>query len=346
MGGVVSIASVALFGAFPRIHRQLKGGCMANREFNYDVAFSFVQADEETAQSLADALADRFRVFIYSREQRRLAGTDGMESFSNVFAAEVRVVVILYREGWGETPWTRVEQTAIRNRAFEEGFDFALFVNMTESMSLPAWVPKTQIYYGLRRFGHVGAASVIESRVEARGGEPAVESALDLAERLRRAEEQATDRATFLNSPKGVEAASVEIKALFEELVRLCQLLGQQSPTQSIRVVKSEARYLVLFSAGYSLTLTWILEWANELDGSGLHIRVFRGAAGDYGSSKLRSVSEDAFDLDVLSGAHGWRGREGERRFLSSVELADLALRSLLTAVHERPEGYEINDDW
>lgn len=295
---------------------------------------------------LADALADRFKVFIYSREQRRLAGTDGMESFSNVFAAEARVVVILYREGWGETPWTRVEQTAIRNRAFEEGFDFALFVNMTESMSLPAWVPKTQIYYGLRRFGHIGAASVIESRIESRGGEPAVESALDLAERLRRAEEQAVARDKFLNSPAGVQAAEGEIKALFAELVRLSESVSQRSPAQAIRVAKSEPRYLVLYSSGYSLTLVWSLEWSNVLDRSSLYVRVFRGAAGDYASSKLRSVSEDAFDFDVLSGAHGWRGREEERRFLSSVELADLALRSLLTAVHERPEGYEINDDW
>jgi len=30
---------------------------------------------------------------------------------------EARVVVVLYRHPWGETPWTRVEQTAITDPA-------------------------------------------------------------------------------------------------------------------------------------------------------------------------------------------------------------------------------------
>jgi hypothetical protein len=35
---------------------------------------------------------------------------------------------VFYRQEWGETPFTRIEQTAIRNRAFHEGHSFTLFV--------------------------------------------------------------------------------------------------------------------------------------------------------------------------------------------------------------------------
>ncbi len=49
---------------------------------------------------------------------------------------------------------------------------------------MPAWLPKTQLYYGLERFGLDGAAGVIEARIQAQGGEPHVESVADRAARV------------------------------------------------------------------------------------------------------------------------------------------------------------------
>jgi hypothetical protein len=36
------------------------------------------------------------------------------DQFSKVFGEESRVVAILYREQWGQTKWTRIEETAIK----------------------------------------------------------------------------------------------------------------------------------------------------------------------------------------------------------------------------------------
>ena len=59
---------------------------------------------------LNDLLQDRFRTFIYSKAQERIAGTDGEETFSKVFGSEARTVAILYRPEWGTTRWTRTDR--------------------------------------------------------------------------------------------------------------------------------------------------------------------------------------------------------------------------------------------
>ena len=60
--------------------------------------------------------------FIYTKNQEEIAGKDGENTFNKVFGEEARVVVVLYRKGWGNTSWKRIEETAIKNnRALIEG---------------------------------------------------------------------------------------------------------------------------------------------------------------------------------------------------------------------------------
>jgi hypothetical protein len=86
-------------------------------DFKYDIAFSFVKDDEGLATQLDDRVRDRYRTFLYSRSQEQLGGTDGEKTFNAVFGKEARIVTVLLRPEWGGTPWTRIEETAIRNRA-------------------------------------------------------------------------------------------------------------------------------------------------------------------------------------------------------------------------------------
>ena len=113
---------------------------MSAKDYKYDVAFSFLAEDEELATKINDLIYDRVKTFIYSRRQDELAGTDGEQTFNLVFGTEARTVFVLYRKGWGETPWTRIEETAIRNRAFEEGYDFVLFAPMDKPTTVPKWL--------------------------------------------------------------------------------------------------------------------------------------------------------------------------------------------------------------
>ena len=86
---------------------------MAITDPKYDVAISLLSRDEPVGAALHDRLSEGLEVFFYPRKQEDLAGTDGEESMRKPFLDDSRVVVVLYREGWGKTPWTGVEQTAI-----------------------------------------------------------------------------------------------------------------------------------------------------------------------------------------------------------------------------------------
>jgi hypothetical protein len=60
-------------------------------------------------------MQDRYKTFLYSRAQGELVGTDGEKTFNAVFGEQARIVAVLLRPEWGQTPWTRIEETAIRN---------------------------------------------------------------------------------------------------------------------------------------------------------------------------------------------------------------------------------------
>jgi hypothetical protein len=118
--------------------------------FEYDVAFSFLATDEQIAFQLNDALKGSLKTFLYSEQQKQLAGTDGEVTFNSVFGQKSRSVVILYREQWGTTPWTRIEETSIRNRAFESGYDFALLVPLDKPPTKPKWFPQNRLWMALK----------------------------------------------------------------------------------------------------------------------------------------------------------------------------------------------------
>lgn len=297
----------------------------------YDVAFSFLGQDEPTASALNDLLAERFSTFLYSKQQERLAGTDGELTFSEVFAKQSRVVVILYREAWGKTPWTRIEETAIRGRAYDDGYDFTLFIPLDAKPVLPDWLPKTQLWFGLERFGMQGAASVIEARIQQAGGTARPETAMDRAARLSRDMQRAEERARFLSSERGMKAATEYVAALLAELETLAQAIAAANPTFALRVERAPTQ-AALSLGGHSLTVAWSVQYANSLEGSALYVKTWRGPS----SLRWQGPSREElhcweYDFERLaSGAMGWRASTGDKRFFQDSSLADHCLKQLL----------------
>src|ERR1700724_1155950 len=87
-------------------------------DFEFDIAISFLSRDLDQALQLRGRLQPQLRVFVYAREQESVAATDGLESFRTVFRERARISVVLFREGWGKTPWTGVEGIGIKDRCF------------------------------------------------------------------------------------------------------------------------------------------------------------------------------------------------------------------------------------
>jgi len=297
-------------------------------DYKYDVAFSFLAQDESLATELNDLLQDRLQTFLYSKRQEELAGTDGEESFGKVFAEEARCVVVIYRTGWGETPWTRIEETAIRNRAFDDGYDFALFIPLDGSV--PRWLPKARLWLGLDRWGKSGAASVIEARVQEQGGETRQESVEDRARRLKRSLDFKEKRKRYLGSGEAVADARAEFEVLTSEIVRHIEVLKEAMGSEKY-VTKSKGLEFAVLGPQNAMGLYWRCSYSNTLDDSELEVALYTGHPPMWGVQTFEQPTKRASfkaDFDLLEPDHpGWTQRSGEKRRFRTAELAEYLVK-------------------
>ncbi len=317
---------------------------MSAINYKYDVTFSFLQEDESLAVQVNDLLQDRLSTFIYTERQREVAGTDGEVEFNKVFETESRIVVVFYRKNWGQTPWTRIEETAIRNRAYEKGYGFVLFIPLDSPPTVPEWLPRIQLWIGLERWGIEGAASVIEARVQEEGGKPKEETVADRAARINREIKKEETRNIFLTSEDGVNAANGEAKQLFSELEQLCCSVGEATDINFEKHKNENDCSLYLFSSGLTLTHCWYNRWSNTLEKSGLYVRIWQGKCGFPHIINIKDpvkLHESIFDFDMIDKSkYGWRKRTNLRRFYTSKELADSNIKLFLDKIrNKRIEG-------
>lgn len=251
-------------------------------DFQYDVAFSFMAGDEGLAVQLNDLLQERLSTFLYSERQAEIAGTDGESSFNDVFAKQARCVVILYREGWGQTSWTRIEETAIRNRAHAEGYDFALFMPLDARPTVPRWLPKNRLWIGLERWGTKGAAAVIEARAQELGASPHSETLEDRAARHARQATFENDKADALGGYNGTAAFNQGFQAITEALrLGVERLNAAQSQTQFSFVRwnnEDPASNAIVLGLADGFTLMRNLVYANSLEDAWLEATIWDGA--------------------------------------------------------------------
>lgn len=304
---------------------------MDQDNYKYDVAFSFLAGDEALATELNDLLQDRLNTFLYSKKQEELAGTDGEETFNAVFGKQARLVVVLYRAGWGETPWTRIEQTAIRNRAFDEGYDFVTFVPLDEPATVPTWLPKTQLWVGLNRWGASGTASVIEARVQELGGLPHEETIEDRAKRLERSLKFQEKRKQFLNSHEGVNLSNAEFTALGDEIERLLEVIKKSASFINYSIKRAN-RQIVLLGPHAGLSVNWQYHYANSLDNSKLDVALWKGHPPFPGVMNLfekpRRRNSLTFEFDLLKlDTPGWKTTYPAKREFDTKALAKYILK-------------------
>ena len=250
---------------------------MSNADYKYDVAFSFHSDDEGIATQLNDLLQDRFNTFLYSERQKVLAGTDGEETFNSVFREQSRCVVVFCSKEWGETPFTRIEQTAIRNRAYDHGYSFTLFIPTDKPPTIPQWLPKTQLYYGLDRFGLNGAAAVVEARIQELGGEPSIETIEDRAARLQRSKDLAQAKKQFRESEAGVDQAKEAFSELITAISEKISTIAKHNSSLSRLGLKRFHGAWELSGIGLTMMLDQKINYGDTLDGSQLTAAIFKG---------------------------------------------------------------------
>lgn len=182
--------------------------------FQYDIAFSFSADKEHVANKLNELLTNRVECFIYSERQKELAGADGEDKFNTVFQYQARIVVIILSKTWGQTKWTKIEETAIRNRGYEHGYDFVVVIPTESGIQIPKWLPKNRLWVNIERWGLKSAAASLEARVIEAYGVVKEETTLQKAK-------SAKEEISKINSNHAIINSELGVKKFYEEIERI-----------------------------------------------------------------------------------------------------------------------------
>lgn len=303
--------------------------------FQYDIAFSFTKEDEGVATQINDLLQDRYQTFLYSSAQEKLAGTDGEETFNAVFKEQARLVAVLLRPEWGSTSWTRIEQIAIKNRAYDEGYDFATFIVTVPRTPIPDWLPRTRIWYDLPRFGLDGAAAVLAARVQERGGVSVEETLAARTARLERAQNLNQEREAFAGSEAGVRASHAAHQRLVADIKASSDML--RTVGCRIQDVRYDSTTMVVGSS-VVLTVRYECKYANSLKDAALTARFYDGVPrlpGLMVSQDPRTLDSWKFAFQLVGpGRSAWVGPDGKEH--AEEALAELLLKHFLDLQQER----------
>jgi hypothetical protein len=196
----------------------------------FDVAISFLSRDLRLAETIRNELQPGLTCFVYSRHQEDVAGRDGLEQFRQIFRHDARLNVVLYRGGWGETPWTAVEEKAIEGSALHSRFRTLFLVQIEKEATLPVWVPETLINLQFAEFGLDGIVGAIKSRALELNANFRTESTLELATRLHREHANSLRRKSKEISNEALESGLEAAKAVLDEAGRICEEIVRSVP--------------------------------------------------------------------------------------------------------------------
>ena len=305
----------------------------------YDVAISFLGRDELIAVEICNDLSETLRVFVYSKRQEELAGTDGLESFRKTFLLESRLIVVLYRDGWGKTRWTAIEELAIKERMFNGGWNSLLFVMLDENSTLPGWLPETLLRLNYASYGEA-LTGAIKMRAQELGSVLTVETAVEKAKRVQSNELARAERESLLTN-QGQNALRSEHSALRKRLDETIADVRTQLTTINLES-GADARVYIIRSERASLSFC-LLNVSAPVTESCIVVEEFDRPLILPGSNYMyfpgegpRKISEEKFYFDYTA-AHGWCWRQPRRNgnMLTTSGLAEYLVKRVLE-IHEQ----------
>jgi hypothetical protein len=316
----------------------------SDKEPNYDVAISFLARDEAAARALADQLeASGLMVFFFPHRQEELAGTNGMETLRAPFL-EARVVVILFKEPWGQTPWTRVEQTAITERCLKSGWSSLMFVQLDETSAIPIWLPTTGIRFLFQNYGLDQLVGAIKLRVQEHGGRVTPPDAMSEARRVQRERQYLADREALMSDQRWI--GSVVHRSVQQTMTELVRLADEVNKHHGFQIkAGSDDRTCVLRSGYVSMALGWHQQILGRVDDKCyLRAAEFSGAVLLPGERGLpiygpKLLKEHRFKVEVARDRNLVWVEDSKRGRIHPDRLADHIMRYFLDLISRADQG-------
>lgn len=306
-----------------------------------DVAISFVNQDLAVASALRDSLGESLEVFVYSSRQDEVAGTDGLETFREVFRHRAKLVVILLRDTWGKTPWTRVEMEAVTDRFLKEGPSF-LFVIMMDDAVPPPWLPDKLIRFSFKDFGLEQAVGAIKARALEQGSAIAPPSAAFLAKRSEERARFGRERERLFRTTEGVQHAESEARRLMKIVEAYVDDALQAAPSLGAEFGAAET-CCVLKTAHVAVRLAYSNRVMNVLDEAELELLELQGSVilpgqNAYYRRHPQELAKWSWKPDVAPDK-GWCWRGDNDVLSTSEEVADRLIRAFFELVDRHSSG-------
>jgi hypothetical protein len=313
--------------------------------FKYDVGISFLVQDISLAAALSDKLSESLGVFFFPRNQEELAGTDGLESMRRTFLQESRLNVVVYRQRWGSTPWTGVEEAAIRDSCLKCSFKNVFFFMVEPKDTKPDWLPDTPIRFNYGEFTLEQAIGAIKLRVKERGGRFEPLTPIKRAEQLK-TEERYQRAKSAMNSQDGLEKIALEVDGIIAEMERQIAEINAGGGT-TIECEATRFSACVLRHDRVGMITRWHQRYSNSLDNSGLTVEEYNGRLlfqGELGRF-MQPVPPECIKTVIyepdLSPAYeyGWKVSKGAKGFIPTRDLAEKCLLQFMDLIQRDMDG-------
>jgi hypothetical protein len=301
---------------------------MKNTNYKYDIAFAFLEKDEHLVNQINNLLINKFKIFLNSKKQEYKDDLEREMLLLDVFKKQSRCVVLLYGNKWGTTPYTAIEEKAVRTRISEEGNDNLLVISLDNPPVVPKYLSKTQIWTEIAQAGINGTAAFIEEQVRALGGGLSEELPLNSGTEIKKEPRFEVESSKFLESVSGLEIAVIELKKLFSALESEKNKITESDKGISLTLKRDEKNCVVHFG---DLSIRFYLqtEKSNLLMDSPLYFEMQKQ---NDTSNRLNilAVEEYHFELKKV-GVYGWIKGADSDSFVSSKQLAEDSIKLLLT---------------
>ena len=311
----------------------------------YDVAISFLYQDEPTAKALYQSLSTSLKVFFFPRNQEELAGTDGMELMRRPFMEDCRVSVVVYRSSWAKTPWTRVEETAIKEACLSSGWHRLFFLCLDDDGPFPIWLPQTHVRFSLKNYSLQEAVGAIKARVQECGGQITRDDALARARvvhaenlHLKRKEELFASQAWITGT------AHPAIATLLHTVVELSHKISSEAGFK-ILTRSNGSSQCVLTDDRVSVVASWQQAYTNVM--GHFEVQEFSEKVILPGESKFYFAGHPPSPIEVLEFQPDlsiteelcWRDKITPNEILSSSDLANKVLNTFITLTQRANRG-------
>jgi hypothetical protein len=301
---------------------------MKYSNYKYDITFAFLDKDEPFANQINELLRDKFKTFLFSKKQEYKADLEREMLLLDVFKKQSRCVVLFYRKNWGTSPWTAIEEKAVRTRISEGGIDNLIVITLDSISTVPKYISKAKIWTQLAKAGINGTAAFIEEQVKLLGGGIDEDTSLNVEAVSKEEPQFEIDSSKFLQAVSGLEIAAVELKKLFNALETERNKIIAADNSIPLTYKKDDTSCIVN-CGDYSIRFYLQTEKSDILMDSPLYFELKKHGSSSSGLDIL-TADDYHFELKKI-GVYGWIKGADSQSFISSKQLAEDSIKLLLS---------------